>query len=258
MSSPSVASPESPVVSNEANAEARHSGKWAAAIILSIALGWLAYHFSPTVWVLSEEMSNIPSMSPEPVLAKLRAEERSDLWNNTVLRLALSGAAIGLCGLLATVLRAGRSSMASVVAVIAGAVSGGAAALIGLTAREYFDKGEPIPMISQDMRPLLCDIVVFAAASLFLTIPIAVVLGLQKSRELRLKASVVPLAAILTGLIVPIATAFALSSLTSSDVFPPLKTDLTFLWFATLAISTALLVALAGDRKPRGAASTVK
>ena len=203
------------------------------------------------MWVLSEESLNVSTMSPQPVLDKVRAEELTMLFNNTLLRFVVTGGAIGLCGLVAYLVRTGRSFVPVVASLIAGLVGGALAGVIGLAARNYFDKNQPIPMISQEMRPLFADMVVFASASLCLTLPIAVMLALQSSRPARQKAAAVPLAALLVGAIVPIATAIVLSSYTASDVFPPVKIDLTILWFATLAGVTAVLVALAGDRKPR-------
>lgn len=253
MSTQSVSAPESSTVL-PTTLDTVSSGRWVIAILVACALGWLAYQASPTPWVLSEESSNVSSMSPQPVLDKVRAEERMLLRNNTLLQFVLAGTALGLCGLIAYLAGARRSFVPVIGSLIAGAVGGALAAVVGLAAREYFNKEQPIPMISEDMRPLFSDIVVFALASLFLTLPFAVMLALQSSRPARQKAASVPLAAILVGVIVPIATAFVLSSYTFSDVFPPVKTDLTVLWFATLAVITALLVAFAGDRKPRAQA----
>ena len=227
------------------------TGPWIVSIVLSFALGMVAYKFSPDVWDLPERLQNVPTMSPQSVLDEIRDVERVNLWYETTLRFALVGTAIGLCGLILHLRELGRSMLQVLVPLLSGGICGALAGMAALGAREYFDTGKAIPLVSEEMRAIFGDIVVFATASLLLTLPIAVLLGLQRTQAARKKAPVVPLAGFLTGVIIPIAAVGVLSSHTKTDVFPPLSFDLVILWFVTLTALTVLFVVFSGDRKPR-------
>ena len=233
------------------------TGPWIVAIVLSFGLGLVAYKYSPDVSDLPERLQNVPTMSPQSVLDEIRDVERANLWNETTLRFALVGTAIGLCGLILHLRELGRSVIQVVVPLISGGIFGALAGMAALGTREYFDTATTIPLVSEEMRAIFGDIVVFAAASLLLTLPIAVLLGLQRTKAARKKAPVVPLAGVLTGVIIPIAAVGVLSSHTKTDVFPPFNLELIILWFVTLAALTVLFVVFSGDRKPRTTATAI-
>jgi hypothetical protein len=220
----------------------------AFAVVVAGVLGWLAYTWAPTVWTLSEELQNfgpLPSVSEQD---QVHAAEHLNLWKNSSLRFALTGLAIAASSLVFYGSRIGRHLPAIATVLICGLAFGAIAGGVGLPIRNYLDRN-PIPVVSEEARPLFADGLMFALLSVHLLLPIAILLWLQPARTDRQRGWAVPFAGLLTGILLPVASALMLSSYVKTDDYPPGRTELTVLWFTMMTLMTLLVVTSTGARK---------
>jgi hypothetical protein len=192
-------------------------------------------------------MSSIGALSPQSEQDALAAVVLANLWKNTLLKFGLAGAGLGLCGLLLSA----RKLTQSVTTFVSGIAGGLLAGTAGLFVHRYLALGHPFPLVSEATRPLVCEIILFAAVSILLILPFSILLISQPVKSERQKALTVPLAAILTGLLVPFLGAVVLPADTNSATYPPVGMLLTLLWFAALAGLTVLLVVYMGSREAK-------
>ncbi len=222
-------------------------GRWIVAIVATGIIAWLGFSFPPKVWRIPDELANVGALSPKADQEKLAVVNNENMWNNTLLKFSLAGSAFGLIGFF--LIGSARNGIgAAVTSLICGVIAGLAAGAIGLLTRRYLDLDHPIPMISDEARPLFCDMVVFAILSIVLLIPISAQLLFQSNSFDRGRAFSLPLAGILTGLIVPVTSAMILPGYTNTSQFPPAPADLTAVWFAVLTVLTLILVVYMGKR----------
>lgn len=245
------ASAESPIGSQSPSI-----GKWAIALGVASLIAWIGYNYPPIHWRIPDDMTHIGALSPPEDQAKLRAVELANRWKNTLLKFSLAGAGIGLAGLLLYATSLAKNVKPVVVTLIVGLLAGAASGAISLVVRVYLDEDHPLPLISDQMRPLFADSVVFGVASMILLIPISVLLMMNQSPDLRQKAKAVPLAGLLTGILVPMSAAMVLSAHSSTSFFPPRGTDLTLIWFVVLGGLTLLLLSMV-DKKNRRAQDAI-
>ena len=222
-------------------------GRWIVAILATSIIAWLGFSFPPKVWRVPDELANVGALSPKADQDKLAVVNNENMWMNTTLKFGLAGSAFGLIGFF--LLGDARNGIgAAVTSLICGVIAGLAAGAIGLFSRRYLDLDHPIPMISEQARPLFCDMVVFAMLSVILLIPISIQLLFQASSSERGKAYSLPAAGILTGILVPVSGAMVLPGHTNTSQFPPAPAGLTAIWFAALAVLTLILVVFMGSR----------
>ncbi len=222
-------------------------GRWIVAILATGIIAWLGFSFPPKVWRIPDELASVGALSPKADQDKLAVVNNENMWKNTLLKFGLAGSALGLIGFF--LLGDARNGIgAAVTSLICGVIVGLAAGAIGLLSRRYLDLDHPIPMISEQARPLFCDMVVFAILSVILLIPISIQLLFQASSSERGKAYSLPAAGILTGILVPVSGAMVLPGYTNTSVFPPAPAGLTAIWFAVLALLTSILVVFMGKR----------
>jgi hypothetical protein len=227
------------------------AGLWTIAILLACGLAWLGYSFPPKHWMVPDDMSHIGALSPPEDLARLAVVVKANLWKNTWLKFSLAGLAIGTAGVVLCMPNIGKKWPVALGMLICGLASGALAGTIGLMVRQYLDIDHPIPLISQEVRPLFCDSVVFSILSILLLLPVSLLLLLQPTKAERHKAISVPLAGLITGLVVPILSATLLPSTVTTDFFPPRDWHVTVLWFAILANTTLMVCVFMGSRKPK-------
>jgi hypothetical protein len=228
---------------------------WSLAILVAGVVGWLAYSYPPMAWRVPDSMLHIGALSPASEQAKLKAVENANLWKNTLMKFSMAGLGLGVVGIILNARNFGRRWPAALGTLISGAVSGALAGTLGLLLRQYLDLDHPLPLVSADMRPLLADGLVFSLISILLLVPVSVLLLFQPLKSDRHKAFAVPLAGVLTGLLVPIAGAMLLSGYTNTSFFPPTGVGLTVLWFAAMAIFAVLVVAYHGHKPNKAAAA---
>jgi hypothetical protein len=142
----------------------------------------------------------------------------------------------------------GRQWLPVVVTLVSGIVGGVLAGALGLMLHRYLALGHPIPLVSEATRPLVCESAVFSVISMISLLPISVLLFFQPEKSERHKAFTVPLAGILTGLLVPFTAAIVLPADTTSSFYPPAAIGLTLLWFVALGLLTLLVVVFLGQR----------
>jgi hypothetical protein len=227
------------------------AGLWTIAVIIACGLAWVGYTFPPKQWVIPDDMSHIGALSSEADKARLAAVVNSNLWNNTFLKFSLAGLGIGTAGVVLCIPKIGKKWPMALGMLICGVASGLLAGSIGLIVRQYLDLDHPIPLISQEARPLFCDSVVFSVLSILLLLPVSLYLILQPAKSDRHKATSVPLAGLITGLVVPFTGALFLPSTVTTGLYPPRDWQVTVLWFATLAVTTLIVCVFMGSRNPQ-------
>ena len=226
-------------------------GRFAIAILVGCLLGWVGYTYPPNTWKIPDDMLHIGALSPPADQARLAVVENANLWKNTMLKFSLAGLGIGLSGL---ILNGARNVGATLLTFVSGPLCGLLGGVVGLYIRKYLDLGHPIPLVSEASRPLLCDSLVFASVSVILILPVAILLRLQPSPQDHHRAYAVPLAGLLTGMLVPLVGAFALPVTTSTSAYPPYGSALTVMWFAVLAGLTVVISTSAGTKNARATA----
>lgn len=216
-------------------------GRWILAILATGIIAWYGFSYPPKVWRVPDELANVGALSPAEDQDKLAVVNNENMWKNTLLKFGIAGSAFGLIGffLLGT---ARNGFVAAITSLLSGVVAGLATGTLGLLIRRYLNLDYPIPLISEQSRPLFCDVVVFAILGVGLLIPIAIQLCFQADATERSKAYSVPLAGMLGGLLVPITSAMVLHGYTDTGTFPPASADLTALWFAMVTVLTLVLV----------------
>ena len=215
--------------------------RWIVAILSVGIIAWFGFSFPPKVWRVPDELLHIGALSPKTDQDKLAAVNNANLWKNTLLKFGIAGSALGLIGFF--LLGEARNGFgAAITSFICGVVAGLAAGTIGLLVRRYLNLDHPIPLISEQSRPLFCDTVVFAILSVLLLLPISVQLRFQADNSDRSKAFSLPFVGLVTGLLVPVTSAIILHGYTNTSQFPPAPADLTAIWFAVLTLLTVILV----------------
>ncbi len=218
--------------------------RWIVAILATGIIAWFGFSFPPKVWRVPDELLHIGALSPKADQDKLAAVNNANLWKNTLLKFGIAGSALGLIGFF--LLGEARNGFgAAITSFICGVVAGLAAGTIGLLVRRYLNLDHPIPLISEQSRPLFCDTVVFAILSVLLLIPISVQLRFQADNSDRSKAFSLPVVGLVTGVLVPVISAISaiiLHGYTNTSQFPPAPADLTAIWFAVLTALTLKLV----------------
>ncbi len=215
--------------------------RWIVAILSVGIIAWFGFSFPPKVWQVPDELLHVGALSPKADQDKLAAVNNENLWKNTLLKFGIAGSALGLIGFF--LLGEARNGFgAAITSFICGVVAGLAAGTIGLLVRRYLNLDHPIPLISEQSRPLFCDTVVFAILSALLLLPISVQLRFQADNADRSKAFSLPVVGLVTGVLVPVASAIFLHGYTNTSQFPPAPANLTAIWFAVLTILALILV----------------
>ncbi|MEO8269393.1 MAG: hypothetical protein ABI557_06720 [Aureliella sp.] len=227
--------------------------RWVMAIVTASAIAWIGYNYPPYAWRIPDDMIHIGALSPADDQARLKVVESHNMWMNTLLKFGLAGAGMGLAGFFLNGFSALRYLQNAILTLLSGIAAGCLAGVSGLLLRQYLNLDRPIPMISEQMRPLFADALVFMVASTLLLLPIAVLLLLQPDPQTKHKAGSIPLAGILAGIFVPFLVAL-IASHTSTSVFPPSGLVLTILWFSTMCLLSLILLALTGKRPANKAA----
>jgi len=230
-------------------------GRWIVAILATGIIAWYGFSFPPKVWRVPDELSSVGALSPKADQDKLAAVNNENLWKNTLLKFGIAGSAFGLIGFF--LLGSARNGFgAAITSLLSGVVAGLATGTLGLLTRLYLNLDHPIPLISEQSRPLFCDMVVYAILGVGLLVPIVIQLCFQADSAERSKAYSVPLAGILSGLLVPIASALVLHGYTNTSTFPPESADLAALWLGALSVFALATIVFTGKRtKTIGAAS---
>ena len=169
-----------------------------------------------------------------------------NVWKNSLMKFGVAGSLIGLVGFF-LLGKSGGTIGSGIVALVAGVLFGLAAGAVGLVTRRYLDLEYPIPLISQESRPLLCDMIVFSIVNILLVMPIFLWLILHREPTVRRRAFSVPLAGLLAGIAVPVVGAVLLPGHTNTSFFPSNSVGLNVIWFACLSVF--VIVVFSGHKR---------
>jgi hypothetical protein len=220
--------------------------RWVLAISMVGLLAWLGFTYPPKHWSIPDELASVGALSPKKDIDKLNAVMDANAWKNSLMKFGVAGSLIGLVGFFLLGKSCGTIS-SGIAALVAGVLFGLAAGAVGLVTRRYLNLDHPIPLISQESRPLVCDVIVFSIVSILLVMPIFLWLILHREPTVRMKAFSIPLAGLLAGIAVPVVGAILLSGHTNTSSFPSNSVGLNLLWFACLSIF--LIVVFSGHKR---------
>jgi hypothetical protein len=213
--------------------------RWALAISLVGLLAWYGFTYPPKYWTVPDELADVGALSPKEDIAKLNAAMNANAWKNSLMKCGIAGSLIGLVGF-ALLGNPGGTIGSGIVVLVSGVLFGIAAGAVGLVTRRYLDLEYPIPLISDETRPLLCDMISFSIVSILLVMPIFLWLILHRESTVRMKAFSVPLAGLLAGIVVPVAGAMILPGNTNTSSFPSTSVPLNLVWFVCLSVFVIL------------------
>ena len=220
--------------------------RWVLAISMVGLMAWLGFTYPPKHWRIPDELADVSAMSPKEELAKLYAVMNVNVWKNSLMKFGVAGSLIGLVGFF-LLGKSGGTIGSGLVALVAGVLFGLAAGAVGLVTRRYLDLEYPIPLISQESRPLLCDMIVFSIVNILLVMPIFLWLILHREPTVRRRAFSVPLAGLLAGIAVPVVGAVLLPGHTNTSFFPSNSVGLNVIWFACLSVF--VIVVFSGHKR---------
>jgi hypothetical protein len=223
------------------------------AIIVSSLLGCMGFWFGHRIeWTVPDSLAHVNAMSSTEELELLAATERSNLWNNSWMKYTLAGIGFGV-GLF--LLGASRGPTAGIIGLILGPAFGWLAGVLGLMGWKWLDAGQVIPFIGEGVQPLVADSLLFAFVSIVMSLPFLILLQVFGDSELRQKAAAIPLAGLLTGLLVPFVGTLVLPTYASTGIFPFEAGSVSLLWFISLG---ALLLAMTTFTKSKEQARAAK
>jgi len=225
--------------------------RWGIALLVAASLGWGLVVHTPVRFQIPEELRSVDMYSPQAMQEEEAAEVKKAHWMNAVLKLTLAGLCFGAVPLLATDWRLGvRHRLLGGVGIALGLVFGILSTLAGLGLRQLMGPGQPLSNFGEGDAALMGDVVVFVVLSTLLVLPIAIVVMLRGGEDARQKAGGIPLAGILAGLVMPIATSFLFPAQQTNE-FPPEGAGLVAVWFITLSGFVLVSVWMAGSKKKR-------
>lgn len=213
--------------------------RWVLAISLVGLLAWYGFTYPPKYWTVPDELADVGALSPKEDIAKLNAAMNANAWKNSLMKYGIAGSLIGLVGFV-LLGKPGGTIGSGIVVLVAGVLFGLAAGAVGLVTRRYLDLEYPIPLISDETRPLLCDMTLFSIVSILLVMPIFLWLILHRESAVRMKAFSAPLAGLLAGIVVPVVGAIVLPGNTNTSSFPFASVTLNLLWFLCLSVFVIL------------------
>ncbi len=226
---------------------------WVIAMLISGLVAWVGYTYPPVTWRVPDQYADVGPLSSQEEQAEVAAIENANHWKNSILKFSIAGLGLGVFALVHDIRHLGKRWWAVLVTLMAGLLGGLLAAVVGMVVRRYFNQGYSIPLIGESIRPLVCDSLVLSIVSLLLVVPVSVFLCIQPVRSVRQKATVVPLAGVLTGVLVPVLASMVFPA-AATNLFPPSGIGFTALWFVVLVGVTLTVVLFAGDKRTKRAA----
>lgn len=242
------APPESPAA-DDPSAPAAAAGKtaWVVSLILSAVLAVTALNFTPAFFELPAEFASVdPSSSPEQQEAASQAYLKKE-WNNALSTYAIVGICLALpCVVASRRYGVGGAIGASVASLVFGLLCGVLAVSLGtIIAQQMRAAG-------YDLESMVPDILAWGIMSATLALPAALSLVIGGEKPFSQRVVSIPLAGILTGIVVTIGVSLFLPSANTSKI-PPFGLTLTAVWFAVLIGLILVLSTFTGSRKPKTA-----
>jgi hypothetical protein len=220
-----------------------------AAILVAFAVGWAAVNFLPRWFKVPEELMQVDMSTPLSKQIELEEKREEVYWRNNLVNFTLLGLCLGAVPLLRV---AGTSIpkpvVPAVTGLVLGLVCGPLAFLASISLRGYFDAGGTVPLVTGDSAVLAADMAVFIVAGVVLSLPIAIGICLTDRRGAGQKSIGPPLAAVVSGLLMPIGALFLFPN-TKTNVLPTDDFGLSSLWLAVFALFTIVFTTVVGARK---------
>jgi hypothetical protein len=224
------------------------------AVVGAALLGWVVNTAVGLPYAIPTELLGVDMYSPAAMQKQLAASEQEIYWKNGLIYFVILGIGFALAPLLMVLgSGAGRPWAAAGSGIVAGAVFGGLAFFATAGLRDWLNTGVELPLLGHAGESMVGDIIVFALAGSLVTLPMVVamlMLGLPGAVP---RAVTLPLAAIVAGLLFPIAASFLMPEQSTKN-FPPVGPAMLALWLALLAALIILFMTTTGD-KQRGKSS---
>jgi len=224
------------------------------AIAVAALLGWVVNTSVGAPYSTPTELLGVDMYSPAAMQQALAESEVEGYWKNGVIYFVILGVSLGIAPLLMIVgSGSGNPWLAASTGIVAGGVFGAMAFFSGSALRNWLDTGVELPLLGHAGESVSGDILVFVLAGVLISLPIlagVLLLGLPGAPQ---RAISVPLAAIVAGLLFPIAASFLMPEKNTKE-FPPVGSSMLGLWLALLAALIILFMTTTGD-KQRGKSS---
>ncbi|RMF38346.1 MAG: hypothetical protein D6753_15940 [Planctomycetota bacterium] len=233
--------PETAGSESDATVRAASLQQWWMAIAIAGAISWALYSFPAYTWRVPDRLSDVSAMSPQAEQDELAAVELANLWKNTLFRFTFAGLGWGTIGFCLLGRRATKHWTTALGPLIVGIICGALAGVVGLQVRQYFNLGHPIPLISDENRPLVADSLVMAVTSAILLLPVSFVIGFQSATRRVGAVWAPPLAGVLTGFVAPLVIGIAFAA-ENTSIFPPQSLTITIVWYALTVTFAGILV----------------
>ncbi|HBJ38529.1 MAG TPA: hypothetical protein DDZ51_28000, partial [Planctomycetaceae bacterium] len=202
-----------------------------------------------TPYAIPTELRGVDMYSPDAMKQRLAEIEREIYWKNGLIYFAVLGIGFGLAPLLMIVgSGTGKPGRTLATGVIGGLGLGALAFFVTAELRRWLNTGVELPLLGHAGESLSGDVMVFALASFLVTLPTLVGLLLLGIADSKAKAITVPLAAIVAGLLIPIAVSIVMPQQSTKD-FPPIGSSILALWLAILALLMILFMTTTGDKQ---------
>ncbi len=216
-------------------------GDWWLALAVAGFISWGLYSFPAHTWRVPDRLADVSAMSPQSEQDELAAVELANLWKNTLFRFTWAGLGWGTIGGVLCRRRVREHWKGAVGTLLAGAVCGAVAGIVGLKVRQYFNLGYPIPLINEENRSLVADSLVMAVSSAILMVPVSLLIAMQKGGPSMGAVWAPPLAGVLTGFVAPLVIAIAFAE-ENTSIFPPESLIITSVWYLLNVTLAGILI----------------
>lgn len=224
---------------------------WLLALLVSAALAVAAMNYAPQPYIIPERLANLGLNTPPEVQRESEEVLLQVLWRNSLIAFGLAGACLALPSVLMVHWqKTGWAVLAVIGSIAAGAVCGMLAVVLAFALREQFSPGGWLASLAADDQAMLPDLILWVVMSVFLAFPVALALLVAGESLFSQKVTAVPLAGLLTGLLMPIGVSLLLPAAKTSDV-PPQGLLVTGGWMAVLAIFLFLLTTFTGSKRSK-------
>ena len=185
--------------------------KWLICLLIAGCGTWYGFAYPPIKFEVPKELRNVDPNSP-PKLRNQRAVVDAEIhWKSVAVQFGWGGLFFGTVGLTSTLLSGNKRFGIAIATLLLGVASGVGGGLTGAWLRQYFDKSNPLTFLSEDMRPLVSDAIVYSAAGILLLLPVGFVLLFSRQADARQKSTSAILSGLLSGLLAPIAVALGIA-----------------------------------------------
>lgn len=240
-----------------ATATSRSPWLWPLALFVAASLAVIAMNYTPRPYAIAQKWLDVGPTSSMELQREAVVQIRYVHWQNSLVAFAVAGACLGLASLfMVRWQNTGRAVLSVIGCVAVGGVCGILAIVVGFALSEQFMTGGFLSSLAADEESMVPDLLIWMAMSVLLALPAGLALLLAGEPLFSQKVVAVPLAGVLTGLLLPIIVSLVLPA-EKTSIVPPQGLLVTSMWMGTLAIFLLLFTTFTGSRAAKPAETSV-